>query len=76
MRKRTHQITDTSFLISVDEAMQRYQVGRAAVTKLGKDCNGIVYIGRSLRFNVKRMDEYIEHLCDSYEEPDFTDSEE
>lgn len=51
-------------LITDDEGVVRYRIGRNAFRKLAEDAHAVVFLGRSRRNNVTKIDRYLDDISD------------
>lgn len=49
-------------LITDDEGVIRYRIGRNAFRKLAEEANAVVMLGRSRRSNVTKIDSYLDSI--------------
>lgn len=54
---------DEMELLPMELAQTRYNIGRNAVVKIGKECNGIVRYGRLVRLSRRKFDKYFESFA-------------
>lgn len=51
-------------LITDDEGVIRYRIGRNAFRKLAEDAHAVVFLGRSRRNNVTKIDKYLDSISE------------
>jgi hypothetical protein len=51
-------------LITDDEGVIRYRIGRNAFRKLAEDAHAVVFLGRSRRNNVTKIDKYLDGISE------------
>ena len=45
---------------TIKDAMARYRYGRATLMKIANECDAVIRIGRTIRINFTKMDEYFD----------------
>lgn len=51
-------------LITDDEGVTRYRIGKNAFRKLAEDAHAVVFLGRSRRNNVTKIDTYVDSISE------------
>lgn len=65
MKYRTvRNMTDDAYCGSRLEAQGRYNLGARSIRELAEKANARIQIGRSVRYNFRRMDEYLESVSE------------
>lgn len=62
MSKREN-LTD-KYAIDVLGVMELFSIGKNNADQIGKDAGAVFYIGRRKLFNVKKLQAYIDKLCE------------
>lgn len=62
MRKRTIKPSTNAMMGSIDDARARYGLGARSIRDVAAECNAVVRIGKSVRFNFQIMDAYFTKL--------------
>ena len=59
MRKLKNIDSEKSIIGNLEIAQQRYSLGASTIRKLAEQCDATLKIGKSLRFDFKKLDAYI-----------------
>lgn len=62
MRKRENACTVEAKTGSIDEACQRYGLGKATMRRVAEDAGAVIRIGRRLLVNFARVDAFMDGL--------------
>ena len=62
MNKRTQYPTQDAKLGKIDDACQRYSLGKTAMRRVAYEAEAVVRIGRSYLINFSKMDDYMDQL--------------
>lgn len=65
MRKAEFETIENPILVNIEGLQNMCQCGRPLAIKLAKDAGAVIKVGRSLRFNVKKLQEYIDTISSS-----------
>lgn len=59
MKERNYKESDSSFMIDVPTACERYQLGVNKIRAVAKEAGALVKVGKLVRIIPKKMDEYL-----------------
>ena len=59
MQKRVRKEDTMQFCGDMQAAQERYGVGYHSIKKIAKECDAEIKIGRSVRYNFSKMDNYL-----------------
>ena len=59
-RKKHYASTNVMKLLTIDEAKERYKVGRGLLTQIAKENNALLKIGRCVRIDAEKLDSALE----------------
>lgn len=64
MRRIKHRETSTQLYVNAETLAGMLEVGRATADKIGRAANAKIKIGRSARYDITRVKEYMESLAE------------
>lgn len=63
MRIRS-KVSKEVYLVDREQGRERYNIGRDAFVKLAKEANAVVKIGRSTRYNTRKIESYLDSISE------------
>ena len=58
--KKTSYTDQITKLATIEQAKDRYKLGRYALMRCASDVGAIIRFGRNIRINIERMDAYVD----------------